>query len=195
MAIRCTIRLLCWQLPEALCCHGDGSDGRHVYKVSWPYVLLSGYYVANSDFVVAMAMVVMGCMCVHSITAIHTTITAMLQTVFYSLRLFAMAMVVVGHISTWSYTTLIDPLPEAICVAMATCNFVGTMLLTSIISNALCQSSLCCLMLVHNALLVYSLVPRPSLLSAHYTRAGFVQLCAWKAWSETGRRVGGVAPK
>ena len=53
-----------------------------------------------------MAMVVMGDMCVQSITAIHSTIKApMLETVFYSLRLFvvggeriAMAMVVVGHI-------------------------------------------------------------------------------------------------
>ena len=55
-----------------------------------------------------MAMVVMGGMCVQSITAIHTTISnlyaAMLETVFYSLRLFvvggeriAMAMLVVGH--------------------------------------------------------------------------------------------------
>ena len=58
-----------------------------------------------------MAMVLMGCMCVHSITVIHTTISnlyaAMLETVFYSVRLFvvggeriAMAMVVVGHICT-----------------------------------------------------------------------------------------------
>ena len=30
MAIRSTIRLLCWQFPEIYCCHGDGSDGRHV---------------------------------------------------------------------------------------------------------------------------------------------------------------------
>ena len=51
-----------------------------------------------------MAMVVMGGMCVQSITAIHTTT---LEMVFYSLRLFvvggeriAMAMVVVGHICT-----------------------------------------------------------------------------------------------
>ena len=46
-----------------------------------------------------------------------------------------MAMVVVIlHKITWSYTTLSTSyrLPEAICVAMATCNFVGKMLLTSI---------------------------------------------------------------
>ena len=30
MAIRSTIRLLCWQLLKLYCCHGDGSDGRHV---------------------------------------------------------------------------------------------------------------------------------------------------------------------
>ena len=70
----------------------------------------------------------------------------MLETVFYSLRLFvvggvriAMAMVVVGHKMSWLYTTLSTSYrliiwPEAICVAMATCNFVGKMLLTSIIS-------------------------------------------------------------
>ena len=29
------------------CYHGDGSDGRHVYKVSWPYALLLGYYVGK----------------------------------------------------------------------------------------------------------------------------------------------------
>ena len=28
------------------CYHGDGSDGRHVYKVSRPYVLLSATCVA-----------------------------------------------------------------------------------------------------------------------------------------------------
>ena len=52
-----------------------------------------------------MAMVVMGGMCVQSITAIYTTLwAAMLETVLYSLRLFAvggehiaMATVVVGH--------------------------------------------------------------------------------------------------
>ena len=61
----------------------------------------------------------------------------------YSLRLFvvggehiAVVMVVVGHICTQNimvvHNTLlankIDPLPEAICVAMATCSRVGKML-------------------------------------------------------------------
>ena len=67
----------------------------------------------------------------------------MLETVFYIFvaggERIAMAMVVVGHLYTkyHGYTQhyLLDPLPEAICVAMATCNFVGKMLLTSIISN------------------------------------------------------------
>ena len=34
MCICSTIRLQCWiviYLPEAIYCHGDGSDGRHVY--------------------------------------------------------------------------------------------------------------------------------------------------------------------
>ena len=56
-----------------------------MYKVSRPY---TGYYVGNSDnsdklpeaicychFVVAMAIVVMGGMCVQSIMAIPTTIS------------------------------------------------------------------------------------------------------------------------
>ena len=46
------------------CCHGDGNDGWHV---------CTNYYVVNClrlFVVVAMAMVVMGGMCVQSITAI-----------------------------------------------------------------------------------------------------------------------------
>ena len=77
-----------------------------------------------------MAMVVMGGMCVQSITAIHTTIINLC----WKRCFIAMAMVLVGHICTqnkWSYTTLSTSyrLPEAI--AMATCNFVGKMLLTT----------------------------------------------------------------
>ena len=63
----------------------------------------------------------------------------MLEKMLHSLRIFlvcsesniAMAMVICTQIS-WSYTTLstsLIPLPEAICVAMATCNLVGKMLL------------------------------------------------------------------
>ena len=53
----------------------------------------------------------------------------MLETVFYSLRLFvvggeriAMAMAVQNIMVIHNYS---NKLPEAICVAMATCNFVG----------------------------------------------------------------------
>ena len=68
--------------------------------------------------------------------------TAMLETVFSGLVVggerIAMAMVVVGHICTQSimviHNIIYYPLPETICVAMATCNFVGKMLLTSIMS-------------------------------------------------------------
>ena len=47
-----------------------------MFKVSWPYALLSGYYVGNCLrlFVVAMVMVVIGDTCVQSITAIRTII-------------------------------------------------------------------------------------------------------------------------
>ena len=79
MTIHSTIRLLCWQLPEAIhCCHGDGSDGRHVCS---KYHGHTHYYQATMlvivinclrlFVVVTMAMVVM---CVLSITAIRTII-------------------------------------------------------------------------------------------------------------------------
>ena len=61
-----------------LYCHGDGSDGRHA--CTKPYALLSGYYLINC---LTMAMVVMGDMCVQSITVIRTA--AVLQKVLYSL--------------------------------------------------------------------------------------------------------------
>ena len=51
------------------CCHGDGSGVRHVYHGH------SGYCVeAIQNFIVAMAMVVMGDTCVQSIKAIRTII-------------------------------------------------------------------------------------------------------------------------
>ena len=63
------------------CYHGDGSDGRHVCT---KYHGHTHYYQATMleivinclrlFFVVTMAMVVMGCMCVQSITAIRTII-------------------------------------------------------------------------------------------------------------------------
>ena len=83
-----------------------------------------------------MAMIVMGGMCVQSITAIRTIISnfwaAMLETVLYSLRLFvvgcehiAMAMVVVEHICTQNMMDLeehmflhYNVLPEAVCCCL-----------------------------------------------------------------------------
>ena len=58
------------------------------YEVSWPFSLLSGYCVGNClrQFIVAMAMVVMGDMCVQSIMAIRTIIR--LVKVIKCLRLF-----------------------------------------------------------------------------------------------------------
>ena len=63
----------------AQCCHGDGSGVRHVHINYHGHSL---YYQAKflrlvdklmkNPFVVAMVMVVMGDMCVQSITAIHT---------------------------------------------------------------------------------------------------------------------------
>ena len=44
------------------CCHGNGSDGRHVFKVSRRATMLV--------IAIAMAIVVMGGMCVQSIMAI-----------------------------------------------------------------------------------------------------------------------------
>ena len=58
----------------------------------------------------------------------------MLEMVFYSLRLFVVGgerIAVVGHICTQNIK-----FAEAICVAMATCNFVGKLLLL------VCQISL-----------------------------------------------------
>ena len=60
------------------CCHGDGSDGRHVcskYHGHTPYYQATMLErVINClrllSFIVTMAMAVMGGMCVQSITAI-----------------------------------------------------------------------------------------------------------------------------
>ena len=67
--------------PSHPCYHGDGSDGRHVCT---KYHDHTHYYQATMleivinclrlFFVVTMAMVVMGGMCVQSITAIRTII-------------------------------------------------------------------------------------------------------------------------
>ena len=68
-----------------LSCHGDGSDGRHVctkYHVRLLHVCLRLF---ACHFVVTMATVVMGGMCVQRITAIHTIICVI---VINCLRLF-----------------------------------------------------------------------------------------------------------
>ena len=71
----------CLRLFQLYCCHGDGSDGRHVCSKYHGY---THYYQATTllivinclrlFFVVTMVMVVMGGMCVQSITAIRTII-------------------------------------------------------------------------------------------------------------------------
>ena len=71
----------CLRLFKLYCCHGDGSDGRHVCS---KYHGHTHYYQATMleivinclrlFFVVTMVMVVMGGMCVQSITAIRTII-------------------------------------------------------------------------------------------------------------------------
>ena len=65
--------LLSFVMCYAQCCHGDGSGVRHVHiKASWPFSLLSGYCVGNSDkFIVAMAT---GDTCVQSTMGIRTII-------------------------------------------------------------------------------------------------------------------------
>ena len=56
----------------AQCCHGGGSGVRHVHM---KYPGHCGYCVeAIKNFIVAMAMVVMGDTCVQSIKAIRTII-------------------------------------------------------------------------------------------------------------------------
>ena len=65
------------------CCHGDGSDGRpvctkyHSHKHYYQATMLEIVINCLRLFVVVvtMAMVVMGGMCVQSITATHTTIS------------------------------------------------------------------------------------------------------------------------
>ena len=81
--------------------------------VSRPYALLSGYYVGNSLFL-SMAMDV------YKVSRPYALLSATYRLCF--VIGIAMAMVVVGHICTWSYTTLsksyrLKNWPEAICVA------------------------------------------------------------------------------
>ena len=57
------IVIYCLRLFNFYCCHGDGSDGRHVYSMYYGHM-----------HIVSVEMLVMGGMCVQSITAIHTII-------------------------------------------------------------------------------------------------------------------------